>query len=113
MKKLKYILFIGIFFLGGITTMPIMAQEGNGITELEGDEKDDAGISPTTTTPAPTPTNTGGFESTTVVGGKGPSHGLGTRSSPIDMYEGILMIVAFLLVIGYYYNERNKRITNS
>lgn len=91
--------------------MPIMAQEGNGITELEEDEKDDAGISPPTTAPAPT--NTGGFESTTVVGGKGPTHGLGKRATPIDMYKGILMIVAFLLVIGYYYNERNKRITNS
>ena len=105
MKKLKYILFIGLFFLTGITTMPIMAQNGGGLTELDGDADDDTGIS--------TPPNTGDFESTTVVGGKGPTHGLGKRATPIDMYEGILMIVAFLLVIGYYYNERNKRITNS
>ena len=42
-----------------------------------------------------------------------PGHMEGTQDIPIDMYEGILMIVAFLLVIGYYYNERNKRITNS
>lgn len=111
MKKLKYILFIGLFFLGGITTMPIMAQGGGGLTELEGDADDDTDIPKNPSTP--TPPNTGGFQSITVDSGKGPTHGLGKRATPIDMYEGILMIVAFLLVIGYYYNERNKRITNS
>lgn len=88
MKKFKYILFIIIFFFGGSTTMLVMA---------ENKEEEEVLVD--------------GFETQ---GKKDETtHGLGKRATPIDMYEGILMIIAFLLVIGYYYNERNKRITNS
>ena len=53
----------------------------------------------------------GGFEGTTAT--RGPGHGLGTRSTSIDMYEGILIGVAVLLIVGYiYYNytQRSKRL---
>lgn len=40
-----------------------------------------------------------------------PPHGDGTRryNVPIDMYEGILLLIAIALIIGfYYYNKRRK-----
>lgn len=35
------------------------------------------------------------------------------RKTPIDMYEGILVGVAVMLIIGYYFYSRNKRVANS
>ena len=92
MKKLKYIL--GSLFILLFNTLA-WADVGQ-------DVDDD---------PLNQPGYQGGLDGTNIK--RGPGHGLGKRATPIDMYEGILMIVAFLLVIGYYYNERNKRITNS
>lgn len=53
----------------------------------------------------------GGLEGTNIPRGLG--HGLGTRSTSIDMYEGILIGVAVLLIVGYiYYNytQRSKKL---
>lgn len=34
----------------------------------------------------------------------------GVPENPIDMYEGILLLVAVSLIIGYYLYKRNRRI---
>lgn len=34
----------------------------------------------------------------------------GTPENPIDMYEGVLLLVAVSLIVGYYLYKRNKRI---
>lgn len=41
------------------------------------------------------------------VGGNGPGE---PEQTPIDMYEGILLLVAVSLIIGYYLYKRNRRI---
>lgn len=88
MKKLKYI-FATLFIL--LFNTSVLAQWN--------EDDDDMG------------TGTGGKE--TIVVPNSPPETEGTRKTPINMYEGVLMVVAFLLVVGYYYNERNKRMTNS
>lgn len=32
------------------------------------------------------------------------------RKTPIDMYEGVLLLLAVSLIVGYYLYKRNKRI---
>lgn len=33
----------------------------------------------------------------------------GARSTPINMYEGLLLVVAVMFIVGmYYYNKRRK-----
>jgi len=39
-------------------------------------------------------------------GGGGTNPGVGV---PIDMYEGILLTIAVLMVIGMYYYSKNKK----
>ena len=41
-----------------------------------------------------------------------PGHMEGTQDIPIDMYEGILIAVAIVLILGYYYytTQKNKMI---
>lgn len=34
----------------------------------------------------------------------------GAPATPIDMYEGILLLVAVSLIIGYYLYKKNRRI---
>ena len=39
-----------------------------------------------------------------------PPHGLGSQATPIEMYEGVLIALALLMIIGYYmYVRRNRR----
>lgn len=41
--------------------------------------------------------------------GSGTPVGPGTPENPVDMYEGLLLIVAIMFVVGiYYYNKRKK-----
>ena len=41
-----------------------------------------------------------------------PGHMEGTQDIPIDMYEGILIAVAIVLILGYYYytTQKNKMV---
>lgn len=39
-----------------------------------------------------------------------PPEGLGSPATPIDMYEGALMMIAIVLIVGYYVYHRNKKI---
>ena len=41
-----------------------------------------------------------------------PGHMEGTQDIPIDMYEGILIAVAIMLILGYYYytTQKNKMV---
>lgn len=41
-----------------------------------------------------------------------PGHMEGAQDIPIDMYEGILIAVAIVLILGYYYHttQKNKMI---
>lgn len=36
--------------------------------------------------------------------------GEGARGVPIDMYEGILLLLAVLLIVGYYFYTRNRKV---
>lgn len=42
-----------------------------------------------------------------------PPEGPGARKSFIDMYEGTLLVIALLLIVGYYLYKRNRRIASS
>lgn len=38
-----------------------------------------------------------------------PPESVGSRANPIDMYEGLLLVVAVVFIVGmYYYNKRRK-----
>lgn len=50
---------------------------------------------------------------TPVVGGAGAVGPGGAPENPIDMYDGILLLVAVSLIIGYYLYKRNRRIASS
>lgn len=40
-----------------------------------------------------------------------PPEEVGARAkTPIDMYEGALMMIAIVLIVGYYVYHRNKKI---
>lgn len=91
MKKLKYI-------LGSLFILLFNTLTWAGIDEdMADDEMNQPGYQ-------------GGLEGTNITGG--PGHGLGTRATPIDMYEGILIAVAIVLILGYYYytTQKNKMI---
>lgn len=45
--------------------------------------------------------------------GSTPSQGEGAQAqNPIDMYDGALLLIAVLLIVGYYLYKRNRRIVN-
>ncbi|MFB9120931.1 hypothetical protein ACFFUE_06970 [Bergeyella porcorum] len=38
-----------------------------------------------------------------------PPESVGSQATPIDMYEGLLLVVAVMFIVGiYYYNKRRK-----
>lgn len=39
------------------------------------------------------------------IGATGP----GGRNTPIDMYEGVLLMVAIVMMVGYYLYTRNRK----
>lgn len=49
-------------------------------------------------------------------GGNGSeSQGEGAQGvqNPIDMYDGVLLLIAILLIVGYYLYKRNRRIVDN
>lgn len=55
----------------------------------------------------------GEFYSNMPPGGGAGGVGPGRPKTPIDMYEGILVGIAVVLIIGYYFYSKNKRVANS
>ena len=93
MEKLKYILgWILIFLFNAFSWANNTSGGGSGAADIEfetvGDETEDG--------------ETIGI----------PGHMEGTQDIPIDMYEGILIAVAIVLILGYYYytTQKNKMV---
>lgn len=93
MEKLKYILgWILIFLFNAFSWANNTSGGGSGAADIEfetvGDETEDG-------------------ESIGM-----PGHMEGTQDIPIDMYEGILIAVAIVLILGYYYytTQKNKMV---
>ena len=93
MEKLKYILgWILIFLFNAFSWANNASGGGSGAADIEfetvGDETEDG-------------------ESIGM-----PGHMEGTQDIPIDMYEGILIAVAIVLILGYYYytTQKNKMV---
>lgn len=93
MEKLKYILgWILIFLFNAFSWASNPTSGGSGAADIEfetvGDETEDG-------------------ESIGI-----PGHMEGTQDIPIDMYEGILIAVAIVLILGYYYytTQKNKMV---
>ena len=91
MEKLKYILGWILIFLFNVFSW---ANEtgSNGIPDIHFDNADDE------------------TEDGETIGI--PGHMEGTQDIPIDMYEGILIAVAIVLILGYYYytTQKNKMV---
>ena len=94
MEKLKYILgLILIFLFNAFSWANNTSGGGSGAADIDFETVDD------------------GTEDGETIGI--PGHMEGIQSASIDMYEGILIGVAVLLIVGYiYYNytQRSKRL---
>ena len=88
MEKLKYILGWILIFLFNV----LNNTESDGVPDIHFDNADDE------------------TEDGETIGI--PGHMEGTQDIPIDMYEGILIAVAIVLILGYYYytTQKNKMV---
>ena len=85
MEKLKYILGWILIFLFNVFSWA--ASNGNSFETVDDDTEDGETINV-------------------------PGHMEGAQDIPIDMYEGILIAVAIVLILGYYYytTQKNKMV---
>ena len=88
MEKLKYILGWILIFLFNVFSWAATNSNPNIEFETVDDDKEDG-------------------ETINV-----PGHMEGAQDIPIDMYEGILIAVAIVLILGYYYytTQKNKMV---
>lgn len=87
MEKLKYILGWILIFLFNVFSWAASNSNSNSFETVDDDTEDGETINV-------------------------PGHMEGAQDIPIDMYEGILIAVAIVLILGYYYytTQKNKMV---